>query len=90
VRPALQKMAGVKDWSRYTFKGRLLEEVHSDGRESYLRVKIKNGSEGLEILLTGHQGSGNLYSLVRADGLMVVPAGVTQCPVGTLMEVWPL
>ena len=90
VRPALQKMAGVKDWSRYTFKGRLLEEVHSDGRESYLRVKIKNGSECLEILLTGHQGSGNLYSLVRADGLMVVPAGVTQCPAGTLMEVWPL
>lgn len=90
VRPGLQKMAGVKDWSRTTVKGRLMEEVHSDGRESYLRVKIKNGSDGLEILLTGHQGSGNLYSLVRADGLMVVPAGVAQCPVGTLMEVWPL
>ncbi len=90
VRPALQKMAGAKNWTRQTLKGRLLEDVSSDGRESYLRVQINRQNEGPEILLTGHQGSGNLYSLVRADGLIVVPAGVTQCPAGSQMEVWLL
>ena len=90
VRPGLQKMAGVKNWVRQILKGRLLENVNSDGRESYLRIQINRQNESPEILLTGHQGSGNLYSLVRADGLMVVPAGVTECPVGSQMEVWPL
>jgi molybdopterin molybdotransferase len=90
VRPALQKMAGVKNWVRQILKGRLLENVNSDGRESYLRIQINSQNESPEILLTGHQGSGNLYSLVRADGLMVLPAGVTECPVGSQMEVWPL
>ena len=90
VRPALQKLAGVKNWSRQTLEGRLVEAISSDGRESYLRVRIKRGNGAPEILLTGHQGSGNLYSLVRADGLMVVPAGVTLCPPGSQMEVWPL
>jgi molybdopterin molybdotransferase len=90
VRPALQKMAGVKNWRRPTVMGRLMENVNSDGRESYLRVRINRQKEVPEILLTGHQGSGNLYSLVRAEGLMVVPAGETVCSVGSQMEVWPL
>jgi molybdopterin molybdotransferase len=90
VRPALQKMAGVKNWRRPTVVGRLMENVNSDRRESYLRVRINRQKEVPEILLTGHQGSGNLYSLVRAEGLMVVPAGETVCSVGSQMEVWPL
>ncbi|MEX1143527.1 MAG: gephyrin-like molybdotransferase Glp [Anaerolineales bacterium] len=90
VRPALQKMAGVRNWSRQALVGRLLESVTSDGRESYLRVRINRRNDVPEILLTGHQGSGNLYSLVRAEGLMVVPAGETLCSAGSQVEVWPL
>jgi molybdopterin molybdotransferase len=90
VRPALQKMAGMKDWRRQVLMGRLMENISSDGRESYLRVRINLENEVPEIMLTGHQGSGNLYSLVRAEGLMVVPAGESVCSVGSQMEVWPL
>jgi molybdopterin biosynthesis enzyme len=69
---------------------RLAEVVQSDGRESFLRAKVKDGVDEKQLILTGHQGSGNLYSLVQADGLMVVPAGVTELSKGTLVEFWPL
>jgi molybdopterin molybdotransferase len=87
VRPALQKMAGIPNWKRRSIQGTLTESIESDGRESYLRVHIKNGSQ---VYLTGHQGSGNLYSLVQADALMIVPAGVKELKSGSQVEIWPL
>ncbi|MCW5876379.1 MAG: molybdopterin molybdotransferase MoeA [Anaerolineales bacterium] len=90
VRPALEHIAGVQGWQRRRLRGVLMEDITSDGRESYLRVQINQNGETPEILLTGHQGSGNLYSLVEADGLMIVPAGVTEVSAGSQMEVWPL
>lgn len=90
VRPTLEKMAGVRDWQRHSESVALGEDVRSDGRESFLRVQVKSGAGGRVALLTGHQGSGNLYSLVQAEGLMVVPAGVTELSAGSLVEVWPL
>lgn len=90
VRPALQRMGGVADWQRRSERVLLDEDVRSDGRESFLRVKINTDVEKRVALLTGHQGSGNLYSLVQADALMIVPAGVTEISAGSLVEVWPL
>lgn len=90
VRPALEHMAGVQAWRRRTLRGELDQDVSSDGRESYLRVKIKPEGETARILLTGHQGSGNLYSLVQAEGLMIVPAGIKEISAGSQVEVWPL
>ncbi len=90
LRPALNQMAGVKNWSRLSLKARLNEDVTSDGRESFLRVHLDSQGESLAVHLTGHQGSGNLYSLVQANALMRVPAGVTELSVGSQVEVWPL
>jgi molybdopterin biosynthesis enzyme len=36
--------------------------------------------------LTGHQGSGNLLSLVQADALLIIPAGVKCVPAGQEVE----
>jgi molybdopterin molybdotransferase len=38
--------------------------------------------------LTGHQGSGNLLSLVRANALLIIPAGVKSRPAGQEVEAW--
>jgi len=38
--------------------------------------------------LTGHQGSGNLYSLVRANALLIIPAGVKCVPAGQEVNAW--
>ncbi len=82
VRPVLERLGGQLDGIRLTVKVRCGEDIESDGRESYLRAKIRN-ENGIPIAtLTGHQGSGNLLSLVQADALLIIPAGVKCVPVG--------
>ncbi len=90
LRPAILHMAGVEGWARRTVKVRLLEEVASDGRESYLRAVLGGEGHDLTARLTGHQGSGNLFSLVQATALVVIPSGVTALPSGSLVDAWPL
>jgi len=88
VRPALRKMAGLPEEARLTRKVCLSEPIESDGRESYLRVSATHQGGKWFARLTGHQGSGNLYSLVNANALLIVPAGVTSLPVGAELEAW--
>lgn len=90
LRPALQKMGGVKDWSRLSINASLMENVYSDGRESFLRVHLDLKEKSPAVHLTGHQGSGNLYSLVQANALIRVPAGVAELSVGSQVETWLL
>ena len=82
VRPVLEKLRGQLDGSRLTVKVRCAKEIESDGRESYLRAKIHEENGVYIAELTGHQGSGNLLSLVQADALLIIPAGVKCVPVG--------
>lgn len=89
VRPLLAKMSGVGNpTNRKMISAFLGENVSSDGRESYLRVKINQVDGSVKVFLTGHQGSGNLRSLVSADGLLVVPAGVKNLNAGEIVKVW--
>jgi molybdopterin molybdotransferase len=90
LRPVLNKMGGVTKWERMPLRARLDEDLTSDGRESYLRCQLVTGTEVPVVHLTGHQGSGNLYSLVEANALLRVPAGVTEISRGSQVEVWPL
>ena len=88
VKPALTKMMGLNPMPRLTRQVRLLEAIESDGRESYLRAHASIGPDGWEVNLTGHQGSGNLRSLVQANALVIVPADITYLPAGTQAEAW--
>ncbi len=86
VRPVLERLSGKLDSSRRRIKVRSEEEIESDGRESYLRAKLRE-ENGIQIAqLTGHQGSGNLLSLVQADALLIIPAGVKCVPAGQEVE----
>ncbi len=86
VRPVLEKLSGQLDGGRRTVKVRCAEEIESDGRESYLRVRIRNENGIPVATLTSHQGSGNLFSLVQANALLIIPAGVKCVPVGEELE----
>jgi len=90
LRPAVNKMGGDMGWLRRKQEAYLSHAVESDGRESYLRAVLSPQDGQLHATLTGHQGSGNLLSLVQANALIVVPAGVTSLPAGSLVEAWPL
>lgn len=90
LRPALMKMGGVRGWRRVLQRATLQERVTSDGRESYLRGILSEEGGVNHVRLTGHQGSGNLFSLVQANALVIVPAGITALPAGSEVDVWPL
>jgi len=86
VRDVLARLSGRSDGARLRVRVRCEEQIESDGRESYLRARIReeNGIHFAE--LTGHQGSGNLLSLVQADALLIIPAGVKCVPAGREVE----
>lgn len=90
VRPALLFMQGAAQIYRPTMKVKLGEDIESDGRESYLRVRIERQAAGYVATLTGHQGSGNLRSLVQANALLFVPSGVKSLPTGAEATIWLL
>jgi molybdopterin molybdotransferase len=90
VQPVLELLAGTKKTKKHLKKVYLAESIESDGRESYLRAVIKkeNGTE--RATLTGHQGSANLFSLVKANSLIIIPAGVKFCPADSKVDAWVL
>jgi molybdopterin molybdotransferase len=90
LRPAILKLAGEKTWQREVRRGVLAESVESDGRESYLRGLLDRADGEDRLRLTGHQGSGNIFSLVQANALIVIPAGVKALPAGAQVDYWPL
>jgi molybdopterin molybdotransferase len=90
VRPAIYRMAGITDFTRARVKVILAEPVESDGRESYLRGIVSYADEQPSARLTGHQGSGNLFSLVQANALLIIPSGVKSLPAGSEVDAWQL
>ena len=86
ARPALERLAGESPRPRVSRPVVLAEAVESDGRESYLRAVVDPDTN--LAYLTGHQGSGNLYSLVQANALLISPAGVKSRPAGAAVDAW--
>ncbi len=88
VRDTLGRLGGLSDGGRPMVRVRSGEEILSDGRESYLRAVVHEEQGVLTAHLTGHQGSGNLLSLVQADALLIIPAGVKCVPAGQEVNAW--
>jgi molybdopterin molybdotransferase len=96
VRPALERLSGLeaggsqKGASRPRVRVRLAEDISSDGRESYLRANVREEDGILSAHLAGHQGSGNLLSIVQANALLIIPAGVKSLAAGIEVDAWLL
>ena len=91
VSSALQKLSGMVGPSRREYDAKLAQPIESDGRESYLRCRIDQVNGEMIVRLTeSHQGSGNIFSLVQASGLLIIPSGVKSLPAGSLVKVWLL
>lgn len=90
ARPAILKLAGHRQWAKPAITVTLAEDIHSDGRESYLRVIITQQGAEHVARTTGHQGSAILTSLVKANGLLIVPAGMTLARAGEKLTAWRL
>jgi len=90
VRPALERLGGLEVAGRPRVRVRLAEDISSDGRESYLRASVNEEGGILSAHLAGHQGSGNLLSIVQANALLIIPAGVKSLAAGMEVDAWLL
>lgn len=89
--PVVRYLHGLPPFNQKTIKAILTEPLKSsDGRESYYRGIITRENGINKASMTGHQGSGNLYSLVQANALMIVPAGVNVIRAGEEVTAWML
>jgi molybdopterin molybdotransferase len=82
VRPALEKMIGISRKVPMTM-ATLQKTVKSDGRQTYVRVKLDTANDGVTYATTTNtQSSGALMSVVDADGLLILPEGTTHAQPG--------
>ncbi len=94
ARPAILKMLGKTKWEKPTIEATLLDEIkRKDDRRHFLRVMLERRNGEYVARLTGDQGSGILLSMVRAQGLAVIPEDVNRLPAGARVQVvmldWP-
>ena len=90
ARAAIGRLGGMETTARQTVRVRCEDQIDSDGRESYLRAGVRQENGVLIARLTGHQGSGNLHSLVQANALLIIPAGVKCVPAREEVNAWLL
>ncbi len=86
VRPTLLKLSGRQD-TEQTVEATLRETLKSDGRRTYVRVKLTRENGQITAVTTGTQSSGALSSMVLADGLLILPENITEAHAG---EVFPV
>lgn len=86
VRPAIFRMSGIENADQLILQVRLIDPIESDGRESYFRAFVKRQEDQWIARLTGHQGSGNLRSLIQANALLVIPSGVKSLPSNSIVN----
>lgn len=84
ARPAILKMLGKTRLDKPTVKATLLDEIRrKDNRRHFLRVMLEERNGEYLARLTGDQGSGILLSMVKAQGLAIIPEDADRLPGGT-------
>ena len=74
VRPSLLKMMGHRQLYRPMIEAILKEEIHKEpGRRHFVRASVSFEKDHYVVTITGAQGSGILRSMVKANGLVVIP-----------------
>ncbi len=74
VRPSLLKMMGHHQLFRPVVKAILKDDIHKDpGRRHYVRAFVFFEGDDYFVTTTGAQGSAILRSMVKANGLVIIP-----------------
>ncbi len=86
VRPVLQQLGGLPD-DATLHTAEVGEPMTSDGRRTYVRVRLQRVDGRLLAFETGTQSSGALMSMVLADGLLIIPEDTRDVARGTTLPV---
>jgi len=88
VRPAILKASGHTRLFRPLIEARLKEPLSKkEGKKYFLRCSISVEDGEYAVTTTGEQGSGILLSMVKANGLIILPETKSECAAGTMVKV---
>jgi molybdopterin molybdotransferase len=88
VRPSLLKMMGHRQLFRPVIEAILKEEIRKmTGRRFFIRGTVSFEKNQYFVTTTGEQGSGILRSMVKANGLIVIPEDQEMVRVGEKVKV---
>jgi molybdopterin molybdotransferase len=88
VRPAILKMMGRTQLFRPEVTATLAEDVAGPkGKLQFARVRLARADDGWIATPTGARGSNLISTVVRANGLAMVPAGTAVAPAGSEVRV---
>lgn len=86
--PSILKMMGRQDYIRDTITTIMEDKVlNNDGRRIYVRVIVEKKNNKCYARLTGSQGSAILTSMVKANGLGIIPETCREVRKGDTIEV---
>jgi molybdopterin molybdotransferase len=87
VRPAILKMLGHANLFRRTVRARLGEDIEKKkGLRHFVRARIRRDGENYIVATTGDQGDIRM-SMVRANGLIIIPEEATIVRKGSMVTV---
>jgi molybdopterin molybdotransferase len=88
IRPAILKMMGHVNLFRRIVRARLCEDItKKPGIRHFIRARISVDDDGCSVVTTGNHGSGILKSMVRANGLIILPEEITKVRAGETVAV---
>jgi molybdopterin molybdotransferase len=88
VRPAILKMLGHKNLFRRIVRASLDEDIEKKkGMRHFIRAHIRRDGEDYTVITTGNQGSDIMKSMVRANGLIILPEEATEVRKGAMVKV---
>jgi molybdopterin molybdotransferase len=83
VRPSILKMMGHKNLFRRTVRATVREDItKKKGTKHFIRARVEYKNGKFTVTSTGDQGSGILKSMVRANGLIILPENSTSVKKG--------
>lgn len=91
VRPVVLRMMGCSETTLPCYKAKAATFIAKQpGRTEYQRGRLMHTPDGLQVRLTGAQGSGMLSSLCQADCLIVLDESRGDVQPGESVEVMPV
>ena len=88
VRPAILKMLGKTELAKPSILAVMEDDiVNADGRRIFSRVTVAKRNGKYYARVTGPQGSGILTSMVKANGLAVIPENTKGVKKGDIVQV---
>ncbi len=88
IRPAIRKMLGHRNLFRRIVWASLDEEIEKKkGFRQFIQARIRRDGEDCTVVAAGEKGSGVLKSMLRANGLIILPEDATSVKAGEMVAV---